>query len=77
MTQVYISCSNRKEAMAYRYRAVVENIAEARDHAACVVRSLARVRGRKNWRGWVLHVRDDLGGELFVAPFSFMLDKPH
>ena len=26
-------------------------------------------------RGWVLHVNDDLGEELFVAPFAFVLGK--
>jgi hypothetical protein len=28
-------------------------------------------------RGWFLHVNDDLGDELFVVPFAFVLGKPH
>jgi hypothetical protein len=31
----------------------------------------------EDWRGWILHVNDDLGDELFVVPFSFVLGKPH
>ena len=28
-------------------------------------------------RDWVLHVSDDLGEEIFVLPFEFLLGKPH
>jgi hypothetical protein len=41
------------------------------------VRSLIKARSLEDWRGWVLHVNDDLGDELFVVPFAFMLGKPH
>jgi hypothetical protein len=34
-------------------------------------------RSLEDWRGWVLHVNDDLGDELFVVPFAFVLGKPH
>ena len=40
MTQVYFRCSNPKEVLVDRCGAVVDDLAEARDHAACVVRSL-------------------------------------
>jgi hypothetical protein len=56
---------------------MVDDLAEARDHAACVVRSLTTARSLEDWRGWILHVNDDLGDELFVVPFSFVLGKPH
>jgi len=45
--------------------------------AACVVRSPTKARSLEDWRGWVLHVNDDLGDELFIVPFAFMLGKPH
>jgi hypothetical protein len=77
MPQVYFHCSNPKEALIDRYGAVVDDLAEARDHAACVVRSLTNARSLEDWRGWVLQVNDDLGDELFVVPFAFMLGKPH
>jgi hypothetical protein len=77
MTQVYFHCSNTKEVLVDRCGAVVDDLTEARDHAACVVRSLAIARSLEDWRGWVLHVNDDLGEELFVVPFAFGLGKPH
>jgi hypothetical protein len=77
MTQVYFHCSNTNKVLVDRCGAVVDDLAEARDHAACVVRSLTMARSLEDWRGWVLHVNDDLGEELFVVPFAFVLCKPH
>lgn len=77
MAQVYFHCSSAKEVLVDRYGALVDDLAEARDHAACVVRSLAAARSFEDWRGWVLHVNDDLGDELFLVPFVFVLGKPH
>jgi hypothetical protein len=67
MPQVYFHCSNPKEALIDRNGA----LAEARDHAACVVRSLTRARNLEDWRSWVLHVNDDLGDELLRCPLRF------
>ncbi|MBT1514109.1 hypothetical protein KIP88_26815 [Bradyrhizobium sp. SRL28] len=77
MTQVYFHCTNAKTVLVDHYGAVVDDLAEARDHAAKVVRSLTATRGPEDWRNWVLHVNDDLGEELFVVPFAFVLGKPH
>jgi hypothetical protein len=74
---VYFRCSNKKEVLVDRCGAVVDDPAEARDHAACVVRSLTTARSLEDWRGWILHVNGDLGAELFVVPFAFVLGKPH
>ncbi len=49
MTQVYFHCSNTKEVLVDRCGAVVDDLAEARDHAACVVRSLTMARGLEDW----------------------------
>jgi hypothetical protein len=77
MTQVYFHCSNAKEVLLDRCGAVVDDLAEARDRAACVVRSVTTAPNLEDWRGWVLHVNDDLGEELFVLPFAFVLGKAH
>ncbi|WP_439369655.1 DUF6894 family protein [Bradyrhizobium sp. DASA03120] len=77
MTQVYFHCSNSKEELVDSCGTVVEDLAEARDRAASVVRSLTMGRSIEDWRSWVLHVIDDLGEELFVVPFAFVLGRPH
>ena len=77
MTQVYFHCSNTKEVLVDRCGAVIDDLAEARDHAACVVQSLTKARSLEDWRCWVVHVNDDLGDELFVVPFVFVLGKAH
>ena len=77
MTQVYFHCSNTKKVFVDRCGAVVDDLAEARNHATQVVQSLVKTRSLKDWRDWVLHVSDDVGDELFVVPFAFILGSPH
>ncbi|NEU95263.1 DUF6894 family protein [Bradyrhizobium uaiense] len=77
MTHVYFHCSNNRQMLVDRCGALVGDLTEARDHAACVVRSLTTARNLEDWRDWILHVNDDLGDELFVVPFVFVLGKPH
>ncbi|MGY3149630.1 hypothetical protein ACVWYQ_006629 [Bradyrhizobium sp. USDA 3397] len=77
MTQLYFHCTNAEEVLVDHHGAVVDDLAEARDHAANVVRSLTAAGGPEDWRSWVLHVNDDLGEELFIVPFAFVLGKPH
>ena len=75
MTHVYFHCSNTREVLIDRCGAVVDDLAEARDRAACVARSLTTARSLEDWRRWILHVNDDLGDELFVVPFAFVVGK--
>ena len=70
-------CSNTKKVFVDRSGAVVDDLAEARDHATRVVQSFTNERSLEDWRDWVLHVSDDQGDELFVVPFTFVLGKPH
>ncbi len=77
MTQVYFHCSNTKKVFLDRRGAVVDDLAEARDHATRVVQSLTSERSLEDWRDWVLHVSDDQGDELFVVPFTFVLGEPN
>ena len=55
----------------------VSDLSEARDRAACIVRSLIMGRDAEDWRDWVVHVSDDFDDEIFVLPFAFILGKPH
>ncbi|WP_426409714.1 DUF6894 family protein [Bradyrhizobium ganzhouense] len=77
MTQVYFHCSNANEVLIDRCGALVDDLTEARDRATSVVRSLTTARTLDDWRGWILHVEDDVGAEVFVVPFAFVLGKPN
>jgi len=77
MTQVYFHCSNTKKVFVDYCGAVVDDFAEALDHATRVVESFTCERSLDDWRDWVLHVSDDRGDELFIVPFTFVLGKAH
>jgi hypothetical protein len=77
MAQVYFHCSNTQGVLIDRRGAAVGDLAEAREHAAIVVRSLIMAPGPEDWRGWVLHVSDDIGDEILTLPFASELGKPH
>ena len=77
MTQVYFHRSTTRKVFLDHHGAVVNDLAEARDHATRLVQSFTNERSLEDWRDWVLHVSDDQGDELFVVPFVFVLGKPH
>ena len=77
MAQVYFHCSNPRQLLMDQCGADVCDLAEARECAARVVRSLITTPGLEDWRQWFLHASDDLGDEIFVVPFASFLGKPH
>ena len=77
MTHVYFHCSTTKKVFLDQQGAVVNDLAEARDHATRLVRSYTNERSLEDWRDWVLHVSDDQGDELFVVPFTLVVGKLH
>ena len=77
MAQVYFHCSSSREVRVDQLGFVVSDLAEARDRAACVVRSLVMEAGAEDWRDWVVHVSDDFDDEIFALSFSSVLGKPH
>lgn len=77
MAHVYFHCSNTEVALIDRCGTCVSDLTEAHDHAARVVRALTMTPGDDDWRDWLLHVSDDLGGEIFVMPFASLLGQPH
>jgi len=77
MTHVYFHCSNADELYLDKRGVEVEDLFEAHQRAAQVVRDLVNGRGPQDWRAWTLHVVDEEGVELFLMPFSYMLGKPH
>ena len=77
MAQVYFHCSNSREVRIDQFGAAVSDLAEARDRAASVVRSLIMEESAEDWRDWVVYVSDDFDDEIFAVPFSSVLGKPH
>ena len=77
MAQLYFHCSNSREIRLDQFGAAVSDLAEARDRAACLVRSLIMERSAEDWRDWVVHVSDDFNDEIFTVPFSSVLGKPN
>ena len=77
MAQVYFHCSSSREVRIDQSGIAVSDLAEARDRAACVVRSLIMEHNEEDWRDWVVHVSDDFNDEIFVMPFALVLGKPH
>ena len=77
MAQLYFHCSNSQDVLVDQHGTAIRDLAEARDHAACVVRSLITARGPEDWRDWTLHVSDDFDDEIFAVPFASLLGKPH
>ncbi len=75
-TQVFFHCANNREVRIDRSGEAVSSLAEARDRAVGIVRSLIMQRDSVDWRNWTLHV-SDCDVELFVLPFAFVLGKPH
>ena len=67
----------RESLVLDHHGAVVNDLAEARDHATRLVQSFTNERTLEDWRDWVMHVNDDQGDELFVVPFTFVLGKSH
>jgi hypothetical protein len=77
MAQVYFHCSSSREVRVDQLGAVVRDLAEARDYAACIVRSMIMEAGAQDWREWVVHVSDDFDDEIFAVPFAAVLGRPH
>jgi len=77
MTQVYFHCSSTQGALIDRCGAAVGDLTEACERADAVMRSLIMAPGTEDWRGWVLHVSDDTGEEIFEVPFSSVIGRPN
>ncbi len=77
MPEAYFHCSNSQGAPVNRCGAIVADLSELNDYAELVVRSLIMAPALEDWRGWVLHVSDDLGEEIFTVRFASLLGKPN
>jgi hypothetical protein len=74
---VYFHYSNARGMLINRSGTAVGDLVEACEHADRMVRSLILTASAEDWRGWVLHVTDNEGDEIFDVPFATVLGKPH
>jgi len=77
MAQVYFHCSHKQGVLIDQCGTTVADLVEAREQAANVVQSLIASPSLEDWRGWILHVSDDAGEEIFVLPFTSFIGKPN
>jgi hypothetical protein len=77
MTEVYFHYSNAPGVLVDQGGASVSSLAEARDYAELIMRSLISTPSPEDWRSWVLHVSDDLDDEVVAVPFASMVGKPN
>jgi hypothetical protein len=77
MTHVYFHCTNEDGMMLAPRSVEVHDFVEAHERAAQMVRAFVNSIGPDDWRGWIMHVRDEEGEEIFLMPFSCVLGQPH
>ena len=78
MTELYFHCLNeRQNRHIEACRVEVGDLVEAHNYASCVMRALIMEPVAEDWRGWVMHVADETGDEIFTLPFTSLLGKPH
>jgi len=77
LAQVYFHYSNTEGVLMDQGGAAIGNLVEAWEQANLVVRSLIMAPSAEDWRGWILHVSDEHGDEIFDVPFTSILGKPH
>ena len=77
MTEVYFHYSNADGVLIDRSGIGLDDLAEVREHADGLINSLIMAPSVEDWRGWVLHVTDNNGNEIFEVPFATVLGRPH
>ena len=77
MPRLQCHCSDLKGRLTGICGSAECSLTEARDHAACLMQAIIMEPGPEDWRGWTLHVRDEIGDDIFALPFAAVLGKPH
>jgi hypothetical protein len=77
MAQALFRCSNAQGHVIDGRVANVDDLMEAREYATRVARSLIAAPTLRDWRECCMSVRDDLGEEIFMMPFSSIIGKLH
>jgi hypothetical protein len=76
MAELYFHCSDTQHVLIDECGHAMD-LPEAREYAEGLVRTLIMTPNEEDWRGWVLHVTDELGDEVLTVPFESLLGKSH
>ena len=77
MAQVFLHYATPQGIVLNQSLTRVNDLTELRAYAVQSVQNLISAPSDEDWRHWVLHVRDDLGSELFAVPFASLIGEPH
>ncbi len=77
MAQLFFDCTSTTGVLLDRRGRRVEDLVEAREHAARLVLGLIATPSGEDWREWVMHVSDEEGEEVFDVPFSSLIGQLH
>lgn len=77
MAEVYLHYATPRGVVLSQSVTKVNGLTELRKYAEQSVLAFISGPNLVDWRPWTLHVRDDLGSELFAVPFASLLGKPH
>ncbi len=77
MTHVHFQCFSSEQVLLDYGEANVTDMTEAREQAAMMVCEFLAAPGPEDWRDWMLHVSDELGGDLFALPFTAVIGPLH
>jgi hypothetical protein len=77
MTHLYFHCATPEGLLLDCRGIAVDDLAEAHDCAAGIIRACIGKPGPEDWRAWSVSVSDDAGEELMVVPFAAVLGRPH
>jgi Domain of unknown function (DUF6894) len=77
LTRVHFHCSSTEQVLLDYDEADVADMTEAREQGAMMIREFLAAPGPEDWRDWMLHVSDDLGGDLFALPFTAVIGPLH
>jgi len=77
MAQIFLHYATPRGIVLSQSVTEVRDLTELREYAVQSAQSFISGPNLVDWRHWVLHVRDDLGSELFAVPFASLLGEPH
>jgi len=78
MTHLYFHCTGPDEVLVDRFGIDVSDLAEARDYALEMARSIVEsAYGQRDFSEWLVYVSDEDDDEMLLVPFTAALPTLH